>query len=420
MFKIRYGIPEMSDKSGLLGTIVSSSPTSSILFGPTGYTGHQGPTGSPNIISGGTNKLLYNNSGAAFSTSLATINGSVINISNLQISNLTTNYAPISLLGGTVEFYGDSITLGIGLSVQANRYSTLLSTQYGWTELNTAVSGDLTYDCVTKVYNNHVGGRTSFINIGFNDITVTTVTDKLFYQSRNNYECMLLYLSLPSNNVVNTRSASVIKTGTWNNTTFTTLGMYTTTSGATASTTCTGRYVGFALTLGANITVTIDGVVICTGLLLPASGITTPNGTAISQQIFLYDTFSSIGSTHTVLITNATATNLDIDWFFGFDTTTNFSSVIAISPDQYDFSQTNAPYIGGTPARRNTMLQIQREACHKLRTEYNCKTYFVDASTGWPAGFKGDDGVHPNPSGHKYIQNRVNSVLASGEFTTWM
>jgi len=43
--------------------------------------------------------------------------------------------------GARVAFYGDSYTLGSGASGQALRWSTVLSEQYGWDELNPSVSG---------------------------------------------------------------------------------------------------------------------------------------------------------------------------------------------------------------------------------------------------------------------------------------
>lgn len=43
--------------------------------------------------------------------------------------------------GSTVAFYGDSLTVGLGASSPAQRWSTLLCASRGWTEVNPSVSG---------------------------------------------------------------------------------------------------------------------------------------------------------------------------------------------------------------------------------------------------------------------------------------
>lgn len=43
--------------------------------------------------------------------------------------------------GYRVAFYGDSYTYGIGATAEQRRWSTLLSEQYGWSEVNESVSG---------------------------------------------------------------------------------------------------------------------------------------------------------------------------------------------------------------------------------------------------------------------------------------
>ena len=43
--------------------------------------------------------------------------------------------------GSVVAFYGDSLTVGLGASSPAKRWSTLLCARRGWTEVNPSVSG---------------------------------------------------------------------------------------------------------------------------------------------------------------------------------------------------------------------------------------------------------------------------------------
>ena len=349
---------------------------------------------------------------------------SVINVSNYSgsIGGLKVNNAIVtpyvlgtSCLTGTVEFYGDSIMIGLNLpSPTTQRFSALLAAQYGFTELNTGVSGDMAQDMLAKVYNNHVGGRTAVVKIGYNDCYYASYTDNNMYLVYDTIMSELLYLCLASTQLVSNRTPSVTQTGTWVNSTgsFTHGGAYTSTNAATTTATVTGRYVGFFFTTTqtANCSVSIDGAtaVPVTTYGCPA----TTNGASFGSLTFFFDT-GSVGASHTILVTNTAATNLDIEFFFGFDNlsgTTN-SSVIVMGLEPATFQLTSV----GTLNRQTLINNIQNGMVKMLRQTYGAKITFVYSIPHFSWANKLGDGIHPDVHGHIRLQNLVNSTLTSGE-----
>jgi len=81
--------------------------------------------------------------------------------------------------GDTVYFFGDSITVGVGASVEANRWTTLLSVAKGWTENNSGASGTVITEntCrpvfeLSAIPNKTASLRYLFISFGVNDAFV--------------------------------------------------------------------------------------------------------------------------------------------------------------------------------------------------------------------------------------------------------
>jgi len=343
----------------------------------------------------------------------------------LVSNNISTNTYPsvvtpyllgTACLTGTVEFYGDSITVGLNLpSPSTQRFSHLLAAQYGFTELNTAVSGDMIQDMLTKIYNNHVAGRTCVVKIGYNDCYSANYTDTNMYMIYDTFMAQMLYLCLSSSQLVNNRTGTT-QTGAWtaSSGSFTNGGSYTATNGATATAQVTGRYVGFFFTTVstvANCSVTIDG-----GTAVPVSTYYPPyttNGVGYGSLAYFYDTGVS-GASHTILVTNTQATNLDIEFFFGFDTLSSASnsSVIVMGLEPATFQLTSV----GSLSRQTLINNFQYGIVKMLRQTYGAKITFCYSIPHFSWANKLGDNIHPDVHGHARLKNTVVNTLTTGEW----
>jgi hypothetical protein len=346
---------------------------------------------------------------------------SVINVSNYSgsIGGLKVNNAIVtpyvlgtSCLTGTVEFYGDSIMIGLNLpSPTTQRFSALLAAQYGFTELNTGVSGDVAQDMVGKIYNNHVGGRTAVVKIGYNDCYYASYTDANMYVVYDTIMAELLYLCLSSTQLVSNRTPYATQTGTWINTgSFTHGGGYSNVNGATTTATVTGRYVGVIFANSSTCSISIDGAT-----ALPVTTYTPPsttNGANYSALVYLYDT-GTTGGSHTILVTNTSTSYTDVEWFFGFDNlsgTTN-SSVIVMGLEPATFQGTTT----GTLNRQTLINNFQWGIVKMLRQAYGAKISFVYSIPYFSWANKLSDNIHPDVHGHIRLQNLVTNTLTGGE-----
>jgi lysophospholipase L1-like esterase len=189
----------------------------------------------------------------------------------------------------TVEAYGDSITVGVGLAnpTTENWFYVLCQNFTNCTGVNNAVGGSIPIDFTntgatsTKaMIPSHVSGRTTFLDFGTNVIqrlaSVPTSQpssgqlDGAFIGHVNSVESMITFCMLPDSKKFNARSgANVTRTGTgW---TLNPAGnTYATgTSTANDTITCTnlnGRYIGVSFLINytpalfSNFVVEVDGV----------------------------------------------------------------------------------------------------------------------------------------------------------------
>jgi hypothetical protein len=406
----------------------------SLLIAINNLTGGANINNLNTINSNITNLNVTNITGSIsnFSTSLTT--------NQLSATNFKQTYAPIKLStgvnGGTGSFYyfGDSIVLGQQAPNLSNqRWSTLISNQYGVNQINAAVGGSTWSDCAITLYNLYTGGNlgnTTFFGYGYNDRAngLAGINEVIA-----NSEAMALFTTLPISKIVNARNAT--KVGTWiNNQGYTNIGVYSTVTGSTLTTTVNGRYVGFCNTLTTFtntgsytlLGVNVDGNAINVACPIPRC---QPSNGQHGQQNYLwfYDTITGINQNHTISINytgtfNFNGTGVFVDWFFGFDNNQTGCTSTIITPAQWNDYTWSSPtiqglqqYPVGTETYRQTVNYGTKMISRKYRSRFGLPIYYVDES-GFYSFFGQllDDVTHANSSGHYYIYQTVNNVLQNG------
>jgi lysophospholipase L1-like esterase len=355
----------------------------------------------------------------ASTLSSATITGT------LSAGSYVQSYAPIATTA-TIDFFGDSITAGVGATSNAFRWSTLVAAALGKTENNRAVSGAQVEDMSQTIYNTRTPGtsNTAFIMIGTNDLRFTINIDNL----RRMLLSSILYAILPSANILSARSGSVTKAGTWANTgPYTTVGMFANApyTGNSMSATVTGRFVCFASTtinsstsinsVGWNIT--IDGVAQNSNPLQFINlSVVTQIGANYGPFIYLFDTLSSGATTHTITITPTVFGSYTdpayVDWIGGFSPAqSGCSKCFVVAPGIFDYNS----MWGGSETNMETYARMQRDLVRYLQYELQLPVYYVADSqqNQWLGATL--DLLHPNNPGHQYIANRVLKVISTGE-----
>jgi lysophospholipase L1-like esterase len=366
------------------------------------------------------------------SISTGTINSSTINNSgNIRTSgsfsagSYVQSYAPIATTA-TLDFYGDSITVGTGATTSSFRWSTLVSNALAKTENNQATSGYQVEDMVFAIYNNRTpGSNTIFIMIGTNDLLKTINIGSL----QRILISGILYSILPSANIVNARSGSVTQTGTWtNNPAYNTsgLGLQTVAPYTNSSLSCsvTGRFVVVSITTSNSSSpsactawnFTIDGVAQNSNPLSFINiNVQTNVGSTTGPYLYIFDTGSSSTTSHTVLVSPTAIggynNNAFVDWFAGFSPNqTGTSKCLIVPPPMYDITA-----MGGSQTAYDSYIQMERDMVRYLQAQLQLPVYYViDDSSRNQLGYTFDL-LHPNNPGHNYIANRVLNVLSLGE-----
>lgn len=437
--------------AGYVITCVDSAGNSEWQAGPAGsYLPLAGGTMAGNIAMGG------NNISAAGS----------ISMTNLTFNNIIFPYAPLTgTLTSQIDFFGDSVAIGLGLSSPATqRWPALLCTASSKTENNLAISGDQTNDMAVRIYGTagaggaagvgHVFnaatgvGNSVFLAIGVNDIRLQS---SLYAQQQFTcLESVLLWCCLPAAKAGTTpsnhklwdaRHSDVVKSGTVVNLPAYNIGVAMQTLNATLTLTVNGRYVvvggassnstSGSITACVNYSVTIDGVVQQSAIPVLCQLNNTVNGAGFSQYLYLYDT-GSAGATqnHTLVVTKVantgspSITNLYVNYMGAFDVNqANCSTVVICSPSTFDFYRNQS---GTTPtvysATQEYYFDLTKNyyarTAARWRTEYGLPVYYCDMSNAQFMGMMQADGLHPNTSGQTYLYSRVNTVLTNGSYAS--
>lgn len=404
-------VPIITATAGGGGTVTQVNTGAGLSGGPITGTGTLVNTGVTAIVAG---------TGIAVSGATGSVTVSA------AVNPITTT--------STLQFFGDSIALGTGATVTANRWTSVLCTALGKTENNKANAGSQWLDSGTSIYNNFTAGQTTFLSYGTNDVSFQYLIDAVEGFIKN----AILYSCLPAANINNTRAGT--KVGSWVNTPVYPTGSVTSTVDGTASlqvTTVSGRYVCWAVTIdkgtytGPNVTncvgyqVTIDGTVVTlnssgTSSLLPEVGGFgnglggQPYGSAAS----VYDT--GVVGTHTVkfspnVINTPASLVFYIDWIGAFNVNQGSCNTVLVT----DYGQHTSTYYT-TPASDNLininyLLRLRmKRVTENFRNRYGLPVYFLeDAYTQDETAQLCTDLLHPNNNGHAAIAARVQQLLAN-------
>jgi lysophospholipase L1-like esterase len=417
-----------------LGTITNSA--SGNTFGNSTVNGTLGVTGTmttnalqvnSNSVVSGTETVsnLQVNINATVSGVLTT--GGTINASNGITANTLTitkqTYAPLTM-SSTIDFYGDSITAGFLLPTPTTqRWASLVCASITATQNNQAIGGSQVMDSSAMIYNNRAiggGGNTLSLAYGVNDVTQILNIEYV----RRIMLASIMYGTLPAANVLNIRSGSVTKGGSWHNSPYTNIGMGTTSpyTGTSLTASVTGRYVSFAATIfndsnNANATcynVTVDGVATSsTPLNWVNFNVTTGNGANSGSMLWMYDTL--VSTSHTIVITPSLlgtyTQDAQVDWIAGFNQNqSGCQTVLVVPPTIYDINQ-----IGGTQFNIDAYYKMLRDITRYIRVGLGLPVYFC--SDPFPYNTLGQlyDFLHPNITGHQYIASQVLSLIHNGE-----
>lgn len=345
-------------------------------------------------------------------------------VEHLNLASVMNNH--------TVEFFGDSITAGVGLTnPTTERWSALLTASYtSCTESNQGIGGnqiqDLTKSGTKSIYSAHSDASTVFIGIGVNDICKTENTDPVIDELLSAYESVALFCCLPSSSRKWIQDPSTVLTGTWLNLTVG-YGMYTTTVGSSFTQTVSGRFVGFNMINIANVSnangrsisldVVVDGVTLATDEKFWTNvSLATANGTTWTPQDFIYDTGAT--GNHTITVTYkaiSSVASVNMMYVFGFDVNhLNTNTVFSVGVENVNWmtvTRGSANYAAGTDARRNNWNAGLKSICSKFRKLYGLHMYFADIERNTTYGYTQADNIHPNTRGHVYIKDKVKFAI---------
>jgi hypothetical protein len=226
-----------------------------------------------------------------------------------------------------VNFYGDSITTGVGASITANAWAYLLAARMGWTMGMQAISGCSIMDWIINAYNQTINNDSiSVVLPGFNDARYVggNAAQQAAYKSA--LYAALAYLAIPDSQKIKANDARVTYAGTWAASGVRSYGKFTNYQSSTATFVVNGSAVYCSviqqLGNGGIVQVTIDGVNMGSFNLQTSVG----NGGAVSTINYMPTLLRFAGLSdgkHTVVLTKTDATDVSnghavsIDWVAG-------------------------------------------------------------------------------------------------------
>lgn len=324
----------------------------------------------------------------------------------------------ISPITGVVQYFGDSITAGIGASALSKRWTSVLSSLLNVTESNYGTSGQEWADCHTTIYGtNFARGGINVISYGTNDM-IHGQTD--LQQISNKIRNCLLYTILPSSCFIDLTSTTVTQTGQWVASMFSpSKGIQTSTLDGSAKIQfqIKGRYIAFAssqVTGWSNNNyimqnLTVDGSTTSTKLIntMAVSALSI----AYNPQFVLYDTGAqSENSLHTVSISASlvgtspiSSPNYHIDWVAGFDSGVSGSSMTFVG----EFgSWDNNLYTVADQRLTESLRSVTAQICNQFKNEFGLPVYYFSGLYNREPNGSAGDGLHPHDAGHAQIANR--------------
>ncbi len=371
---------------------------------------------------------------------------------DMSVTNLKPSYQPTILndinSASQLVFIGDSITWGFSGSsstgfVQAPyRWSTQLSENYGKTEVNLAVPGHRWQDQLSNFYNKYtISNKPSFngaspsvyfMACGINDVGSSPPT--LYDQIVTNATATIMYATLPSSKIklLKIGSPDVTTTGLWkNNPLFENFGMCCLSDGkknttGTLETTVNGRYIVInTMCLYSDLNNWIiyidDEKVDITRQIKLLSGESFPG----DFKCWIYDTGSAgSGLDHKVKLSAEISiySAIFVDFIAGFEENQINTTPVFVAPvyNIVNFGIAALPY-------RSALNLSMKQMCRMLRNVYKLPVYYMEDTMDtyntygnitsiYLPGNVPMDGVHPGPTGHTWIKDRIVNFLENGEY----
>lgn len=256
------------------------------------------------------------------------------NIKTVNYENLLgSGNLPIQFMNASsIEAFGDSITVGQNSSPATNSYVNLIGTLYSKTVTNRALSGSGIWNAAKSHFANITSSSTvlAIVMAGFNDVRRGGANAKTTAKIINGYKSIIANHFLNSFTPAGTVTASITRSGTWNNYTGisvgvkTNLGSYSNINGNYIEYSFTDNNIVIGLVAGdgvsqihADFNVTLDGV--SQGSFTEnnqTDGISDGVNDNARSAMCLFFTGLSEG-THTIRLTNTTSSsrNLIVDYF---------------------------------------------------------------------------------------------------------
>lgn len=319
--------------------------------------------------------------------------------------------------------FGDSLTDGQGMAVPANtRYSKLIATAKGLTEINLAQGGTASGRWVNDRIASRVfsAGDQMLILPGFNDARWGGGTANNLAQYETNMLGTLAWLALPDANKVYTQldsttpNPAITNSGGWTlgvtwagQQAQSRCGLYGNVSGQWIQGTVTGDVIHIMLGgysgIASACQITVDGVSMGAGTITPQPLIGIPDGQTEPWQPYCVRIPGLSNGPHTVRVTLTASANLLIGYLAGYDSSVNTRPMVYVGSTP---RMTAAGYaIAPANATNAIMRQYQdstRRAVDTLAAE-GLLIRYVDIDSVWTpsAGGLNADSVHPLEIVHK-------------------
>jgi hypothetical protein len=310
-----------------------------------------------------------------------------------------------------INYYGDSITVGTGASVDANCWQELVEAYTSYTENNDAVGATRLYQQYSQFTNvAYTNDSITMALLGYNDMRYFGTNAGALTTYGHAIYSALAIAGLPSSSIYEADNVNITYTGSWGNATpYTGINTkYSGTAGSTATATLTGstvyvdtiQYAGYST----GLQVSIDGV----------SKGTFYNSSATDVSPYLLRFTGLTNAAHTVVCTVVGGAGYTyINWMGASDGSPDGGTVYVAGSIKMQTYSSYAPYNNGSDAAVTSYNSLIQTAVTDLVADgldiiyVDVNSYFVVATD-----FTGGDGVHPNDTGHDHIADAFIAAMS--------
>ncbi|MBE3085823.1 MAG: hypothetical protein IMZ64_06355, partial [Bacteroidetes bacterium] len=327
--------------------------------------------------------------------------------SNNGISTVYGAEQHIDLLNYSINYMGDSVTVGVGASVHANSWQELVEAAIGYDENNVAISatrlGNFTSGQTSEFYGQtYTTDSTSMALLGYNDMRYWGTTATALIGFSNAVKADLAFAALPTASVLESDNVAIAYTGTWSNAApWTGVNTkFSNVAGSTATATLTGSTV-YVSTIqfggySAGIQVSIDGT---------NKGTFNNTGYPDTCAPYLLRFSGLTNVAHTVVVTVTAGTGYAyLDWMGASDGTPDGGTVYVAGSLKMQNYATYPPYSNGSDGAVTQYNSVIQTAVSELAGD-GLDIIYVDVNAYFNVAtdFTGGDGVHPNDTGYDHI-----------------